>query len=81
MIKQEKIKIIKTIIWLIVVARAAPETPIFKVKINIGSSMIFSIVPDPATNIGNLVSPSPTNIDLKNADNTINGNPKQINFK
>ena len=41
---------------------------------NIGSNIIFNIVPNPANIIGNFISPSPANIDLKNPEKT----PKEI---
>ena len=40
--------------------------------------MILSIVPSPATIIGNFISPSPANIDLKNPEKTIKGRPRTI---
>ncbi len=46
-----------------------------KSKINNGSSIIFKIVPNPATNIGSFISPSPAKIERKKPENTINGSP------
>ena len=63
------------------VAPAAPGTPNPSVKIKIGSRIIFSTVPNAATVIGNLVSPSPARMERKNADRTIKGNPMQITLR
>ncbi len=55
-------------------------TPIqnYSLKINIGSRIIFITVPNPAIIIGNFISPSPANIDLKNPEKTIKGKPITI---
>ena len=49
-----------------------------KSKINIGSKIIFKIVPNPATIIGSFISPSPANIERKKPEKTINGIPIHI---
>ena len=41
----------------------------------IGSKIIFNMVPNPANIIGNFISPSPANIDLKNPEKTPKDNP------
>ena len=79
-------KIIKTTNCERTVASAAPLIPrpspilpkSFNSKIKIGSKIIFSTVPKPATAMGNFMSPSPASMDLKNAPKTINGKPTTI---
>ena len=57
-----------TIIWDMIVAKAAPATPILgngpTPKINIGSKIIFVISPIVFILNGDLLFPSPKNIDV-----------------
>ena len=62
-------------------AIAAPPTPNSSVKMNMGSKIIFIIVPRPATAIGSFISPSPDNMDRKNVEKTIKGSPIRLIFK
>ena len=65
-------------IFPITVAIAAPAVPIPKVKINIGSKTIFTIVPIIPPIIDALAPPSPRTVWPKALENKITGPPRAI---
>ena len=68
-------------IFPITVATAAPVTPMPNPNINIGSKMIFVMVPERFAIIGSFIEPSALIIFTNPFANIINGHPKAKNLR